>query len=638
MSFFEFPHTRTYDSDLGWLIKKMGELIQEYGSIDAWKSQHELEYKDLANKVNGLINSLIDVIVPWDAGIAYRVFSIVEYQGTNYIALQDVPVGIMIDNTDYWQPANTVLQQINAISLAVENLQEYNTVVADYAELLASTADRVLVLEDNSYFGSNCPVVFEKIETGLRDCIVRNDGSYMIPVVSNDIVTPNAPISEIGNTVASYVSNEDLVFGNYSLFTDEVDGEIDCSSFVQAVIRGITYENSKYNGLSKNILGNYCGSNVGRNPGAPNGSIRTEAYYSWQMGLFYAEQNRLFKLDYTKEHPAEDLAPGDILFESDFTGDVLEDAPLRPYGIHHMVVVIAVKPEDDEIIAAQAGDSHAGNGYNMIQGYPNKRNACRMSIMTIKNFPTRHVYYARPEYAEVPTQVGRNLIKYVTGTPQTITAAGASVSIAQLGITFKPDTKRMYTLILEGDLPDKTYGEDSTIQLNVSLDGNNQYIASYNRIPAHGKMLLPFVPPNCDALSNIRVWITSGANFLGSHTYTLKKAAIVEGVVNSCSDGMEEIAFTPSTNVTVTYCRLSKTDREILMAARFTLPDGFTGNSVVIGQYDTSAFPATGEPFVYGRRGADPVVAVLGSNGNITVLFSGSSTDSNVFLRGYVEI
>ena len=124
MAFFEFPHTRTYDSDLGWLIKKMGELIQEYGSIDAWKSKHEQEYRELANKVDGLIGSLVDVIVPWDSSVAYRIFSIVEYQGTNYIAVQDVPVGTMITNTDYWQPANTVTEQINAIAVITSQLQQ----------------------------------------------------------------------------------------------------------------------------------------------------------------------------------------------------------------------------------------------------------------------------------------------------------------------------------------------------------------------------------------------------------------------------------------------------------------------------------------------------------------------------------
>lgn len=58
MSFFEFPHTRTYDSDLGWLIKKMEELLNEYNTLMSWKSQHETEYADLLRRVNSLENSI----------------------------------------------------------------------------------------------------------------------------------------------------------------------------------------------------------------------------------------------------------------------------------------------------------------------------------------------------------------------------------------------------------------------------------------------------------------------------------------------------------------------------------------------------------------------------------------------------
>ncbi len=124
MSYFEFPHTRTYDSDLGWLIKKVGEGISSIAALQSWASTHQAEYKALVNKVNGLIENLTDVIVPWDSSIAYRIFSMVEYQGTNYIALQDVPVGVMITNTAYWQPANTIVEQINAISTIVSEIQE----------------------------------------------------------------------------------------------------------------------------------------------------------------------------------------------------------------------------------------------------------------------------------------------------------------------------------------------------------------------------------------------------------------------------------------------------------------------------------------------------------------------------------
>ena len=47
MSFFEFPHTRTYDSDLGWLIKTVKTLGEVVDSMDEWKAQHEVEYQQL---------------------------------------------------------------------------------------------------------------------------------------------------------------------------------------------------------------------------------------------------------------------------------------------------------------------------------------------------------------------------------------------------------------------------------------------------------------------------------------------------------------------------------------------------------------------------------------------------------------
>lgn len=37
MSFFEFPHTRTYDSDLGWLIKDYKTLDEAIKNLDQWR-------------------------------------------------------------------------------------------------------------------------------------------------------------------------------------------------------------------------------------------------------------------------------------------------------------------------------------------------------------------------------------------------------------------------------------------------------------------------------------------------------------------------------------------------------------------------------------------------------------------------
>lgn len=36
MSFFEFPHTRTYDGDLGWLIKHTSEYDEVITALNKW--------------------------------------------------------------------------------------------------------------------------------------------------------------------------------------------------------------------------------------------------------------------------------------------------------------------------------------------------------------------------------------------------------------------------------------------------------------------------------------------------------------------------------------------------------------------------------------------------------------------------
>ena len=58
MSFFEFPHTRTYDSDLGWLIKTMKNISDEYAELISWKNNHETDYYQLLSRVNNLENEI----------------------------------------------------------------------------------------------------------------------------------------------------------------------------------------------------------------------------------------------------------------------------------------------------------------------------------------------------------------------------------------------------------------------------------------------------------------------------------------------------------------------------------------------------------------------------------------------------
>ena len=49
MSFFEFPHTRTYDSDLGWIIKDTHSLDEAVAAIKQWIIDTQPTIDDLKN-------------------------------------------------------------------------------------------------------------------------------------------------------------------------------------------------------------------------------------------------------------------------------------------------------------------------------------------------------------------------------------------------------------------------------------------------------------------------------------------------------------------------------------------------------------------------------------------------------------
>lgn len=47
MAYFEFPHTRNYDSDLGWLIKEVKSYTDAISALNEWKETAEVRIEDL---------------------------------------------------------------------------------------------------------------------------------------------------------------------------------------------------------------------------------------------------------------------------------------------------------------------------------------------------------------------------------------------------------------------------------------------------------------------------------------------------------------------------------------------------------------------------------------------------------------
>ena len=56
MSYFEFPHTRTYDSDLGWLIKHVNSYDEVIERLDAWIAENEPKLDDMEALYQALIS------------------------------------------------------------------------------------------------------------------------------------------------------------------------------------------------------------------------------------------------------------------------------------------------------------------------------------------------------------------------------------------------------------------------------------------------------------------------------------------------------------------------------------------------------------------------------------------------------
>lgn len=54
MSFFEFPHTRTYDNDLGWLIKNVKTAADAVLELEAWKESAEGSIEELQELLDNI--------------------------------------------------------------------------------------------------------------------------------------------------------------------------------------------------------------------------------------------------------------------------------------------------------------------------------------------------------------------------------------------------------------------------------------------------------------------------------------------------------------------------------------------------------------------------------------------------------
>lgn len=110
MAFFnEFPRARTYDDDLGWLIRTVRKLIDSVDSVS------EIKYADPIN---------------WSIASQYEKNTIVkdEESGVLYLSKQPVPAGIPLTNEDYWLTIGNFDYQITFLRDAISAKDEGNSI------------------------------------------------------------------------------------------------------------------------------------------------------------------------------------------------------------------------------------------------------------------------------------------------------------------------------------------------------------------------------------------------------------------------------------------------------------------------------------------------------------------------------
>lgn len=123
MSYFEFPHTRSYEGDLGFILKQIIELTEKYNKFFAYNS---IKFADP---------------ITWNITKQYAPYTIVfdsenEY---SYISKQAVPSGITLDNSDFWEVLGSMLVDGEART-EIERILNF---IADIVESSPNaTADR----------------------------------------------------------------------------------------------------------------------------------------------------------------------------------------------------------------------------------------------------------------------------------------------------------------------------------------------------------------------------------------------------------------------------------------------------------------------------------------------------------------
>lgn len=200
MSFFEFPHTRTYDSDLGWIIRK---LIETDTRLKNFINLNTIKY---ANPI------------AWNITTQYEANTVVidPATGTAYISTQAVPSGVSISNTGYWTPIFNYGESMDTlrrqIAYADEGSNWYASAPRSYGQLVWIDGLLYVVTADIAQGTQYVPGV-NVARTTIEDAIQRLD-TYLTGLINDQTQQFNDRIDAVENGAGQYYKSHFAMIGD----------------------------------------------------------------------------------------------------------------------------------------------------------------------------------------------------------------------------------------------------------------------------------------------------------------------------------------------------------------------------------------------------------------------------------------
>lgn len=280
--------------------------------------------------------------------------------------------------------ATKYMQHKTATDVEVREYVKGFSVAQNYDALLYTITPSVYVINDDGEYGNGGNCLFTVRSGETTPGYTRKDGSVIFPIANQGAIPPsNAPYTDLINVIKSYVGNESLVYGNAeTMYSTTCSNQIDCSTFVTAVLNRVTYDKSRYV-QDTNLLG----ASIGDTLFHYSPTIGWTRLFTWLMAQWFAERKRLFVLPETDMEACNELQFGDILFSS--SGGYGE----RYYGIDHVLFVLGTIPSAGVAIVAQAGSA-------VDPVANNNTTVCKTSIVRLDSstIGTTYKVFARPNY------------------------------------------------------------------------------------------------------------------------------------------------------------------------------------------------------------------------------------------------